>query len=120
MPRRRSEEDTIQRSLVQHLKLRAVPGVFWYAVPNGGARSPVEAAIMKSTGTRAGVPDLAFLHEGRAFYLEVKSATGRATEHQLQAISDINRAGGYAAIGQGIDACLRILEEWHLLRGTSN
>jgi hypothetical protein len=120
LPRRRSEEDTIQRSLVAHLKVRAAPGLFWYAVPNGGVRSKVEAAIMKSTGTRRGVPDLAFLHEGKAFYLEVKSLTGRATEHQLQAISDINRAGGYAAIGQGIDACLQILQQWGLVRGHVN
>jgi hypothetical protein len=115
LPRRRSEEDIIQRSLVAHLKLRASPGLFWYAVPNGGVRSKVTAAIMKSTGTRPGVPDLAFV-----FFLEVKSATGRATEHQLQAISDINRAGGYAAIGQGIDACLQILQQWGLVRGHVN
>jgi len=122
MPRRRSEEQTIQRSLIQHLKLRATPGLYWFAVPNGGARSKIEAAIMQSTGTKSGVPDLCFVlpPDGRAYFLEVKSATGRATEHQLQAISDINAAGGYAAIGQGIDACLKILEGWHLLRGSVN
>jgi hypothetical protein len=120
LPRRRSEEDTIQRSLVAHLKVRGVPGLFWYAVPNGGVRSKITAAIMKGTGTRPGVPDLAFLHEGRAFFLEIKTLTGRATEHQLQAISDINRAGGYAAIGQGIDACLNILSQWGLVRGQVN
>jgi hypothetical protein len=118
--RRRSEEDTIQRSLVQHLKLRATPGVFWYAVPNGGVRSKTTAAIMKGTGTRPGVPDLAFLHEGKAFYLEVKSLTGRATEHQLQAVADINAAGGFATIAYGIDAAVCCLEGWGLLRGRAN
>jgi hypothetical protein len=81
MPRRRSVEDRIQRALVQHLRLRAVPGVFWYA------------------------------------YLEVKSMTGRATEHQLQAIADINRAGGFAPIGHGIDSCLAILQQRVLVKG---
>jgi hypothetical protein len=116
--RRRRLEDTIQRTIVQHLKLRATPGVFWYAVPNGGVRSKVEAAIMKATGTRPGVPDLAFLHDGQAYFLEVKSEDGRPTEHQLKAIADINEAGGYAVIGCGLDRCLEILERWGLLRGS--
>jgi hypothetical protein len=106
MPRR---EDQIQKALVSHLKTRGAKGLFWYAVPNGGVRSKVEAKIMQSTGTRPGTPDLGFVFEGRAFFLEVKTENGRSTEHQLKAISDINAAGGYAAIGQGIDACLEIL-----------
>jgi hypothetical protein len=115
--RRAQPETLIQKSLVAHLKARAVRGLFWYAVPNGGARSKVEAAIMKSTGTRPGVPDLAFLHEGRSYFLEVKTEDGRPTEHQLKAIADINDAGGYACIGNGLDRCLEILTRWGLLRG---
>jgi hypothetical protein len=114
---RRRPEDTIQRAIVQHLKLRGAPGLFWFSVPNGGVRSKVEAAIMKSTGTRPNIPDLAFLHEGRAYFLEVKSENGRPTEHQLKAIADINDAGGYACIGNGLDRCLQILERWGLLKG---
>jgi hypothetical protein len=116
---RRRPEQQIQKVIVQHLKLRARPGLFWYAIPNGGVRSKVEAAIMKATGTRPGVPDLAFLHEGRAYFLEVKAEDGRASEHQLKAIADINDAGGYAVIGCGLDRCLQILERWGLLRGMS-
>jgi hypothetical protein len=116
MPRRQPKQQ-IQRAIAQHLNLRGAKGLFWYAVPNGGWRSPVEAKIMQSTGTRPGVPDLAFLHEGRAYFLEVKAENGRPTEHQLKAIADINDAGGYAVIGNGLDCCLQILERWGLLKG---
>jgi hypothetical protein len=117
MPRRAQPETVIQRAIVQHLRCRGVTGLFWFAIPNGGWRSKVEAAIMKATGTRPGVPDLALLHEGRAYFLEVKTEDGRPTEHQLKAIADINDAGGYAVIGCGLDRCLEILERWGLLKG---
>ena len=109
----------MQRAIVAHLKVRAAKSLFWYAIPNGGWRSPVEAAIMKSTGTRAGVPDLAFLHEGRAYFLEIKADDrSRPTEAQLSAMAAITDAGGHACIGVGVDGCLFILEQWGLLKGT--
>ena len=120
MRRRRRPEDQIQRALVQHLKARAARGLYWYAIPNGGWRSAAEAAIMKGTGTRPGVPDLGFVFQGRPYFLEVKAdAASTATEHQLKAIADINEAGGFACVGLGLDRCLKILEEWGLLRGTA-
>jgi hypothetical protein len=117
MPRRAQPESLLQKALVAHIKARGIKGLFWFAVPNGGFRSKVEAAIMKATGTRPGVPDLAFIHEGRAYFLEVKTESGRPTEHQLKAISEINDAGGYVVIGNGLDRCLEILERWGLLQG---
>jgi hypothetical protein len=44
--RRARPEDAIQRAVTQHYR----------HVPNGGYRRPIEAAIMKATGTVAGVP----------------------------------------------------------------
>jgi hypothetical protein len=51
-------EDDIQRAVVQHLALRLVPGAVFWATPNGGARNKVTGAILKATGTKAGIPDL--------------------------------------------------------------
>jgi|SRR6516164_2470130 hypothetical protein len=117
MPCRAQPESRLQAAIVAHLKARAVKGLYWFAIPNGGLRSKAEARVMQSTGTRPGVPDLAFVYEGRAYFLEVKTEHGRPTEHQLKAIADINDAGGYAVIGCGLDRCLQILERWGLLRG---
>ena len=56
--RRARVEDAIQRTIVQHYRIRAAPGVFMFSVPNGGYRRSIEAAIMKGTGT---VPSSIFI-----------------------------------------------------------
>jgi hypothetical protein len=65
------------------LQIRATPTV-WFAIPNGCARSKAEASIMKGTGVVAGMPDLDFVRDGRAYFLELKAAGGRPTEKQLE------------------------------------
>jgi hypothetical protein len=40
-------------------------------VPNGGWRSPIEAAILKGLGVQPGVPDLILVRDGRPFALEL-------------------------------------------------
>ena len=117
MTRRRHPEADIQRAVFEHLALRSAPGVYAFHPPNGGVRSPIEAKILKGLGVCAGVPDLIAIHRGEVFAIELKSESGRATAAQLQAIKDIRRAGGHAEICHGIDAAIKQLEEWHLLRG---
>jgi hypothetical protein len=72
MKRRQRPEDCVQRAVCQHLHIRGVRGLLWWHTPNGGKRRPIEAAIMKSLGVRAGVADLILLHAGRIFALELK------------------------------------------------
>lgn len=98
----------------------SVPGLVAFHVPNGGARKPVEAAIFKSLGVRAGVSDVIALHLGRFFALELKAEDGRPTEAQMQFILDVNAAGGFASIASGLDQALRVLETWGLLRGAAS
>jgi hypothetical protein len=115
--RMKREEQTIHRTIVQHLTVRATPGVVWWHSPNGGWRSPVEAAIFKSLGVRAGVADLILLHDGQFFALELKAPGGRLTESQAAFLDDVESAGGIVACAEGLDAALRRLERWGLLKG---
>jgi hypothetical protein len=118
--RRRSPEAAIQRCIFQHLRTRGAPGVFAFAVPNGGYRRPVEAAIMKGLGVVAGVPDVFLVHNGRCFALELKAEGGRATDKQLACIAALREAGAFAAIVEGLDRALSCLEAWGLLRGRAS
>lgn len=86
-------------------------------VPNGGKRRPIEAAILQGLGVRAGASDLLLWHAGKSFALELKAPGGRASDAQLQFITDIERAGAAACIAIGLDAALRWLEQHGLLRG---
>ncbi len=115
--RRANPEGAIQKAVFAHLKARAAPGVFAFHVPNGGKRSPIEAAIMKGQGVRAGVPDLCLIHEGKAYFLELKADKGRLSEAQSQVMGEIERAGARWGMAIGLDAALLLLEGWNLLRG---
>jgi hypothetical protein len=119
--RRRSArpEDAIQRAVFAHLRQRPAPGVFAFHVPNGGKRKPIEAAIMKGLGVTAGVPDVIAIKDGRAFGLELKADDGRPTPRQLETLQIMQNAGATVALTCGLDAAIRKLEEWGLVRGVS-
>lgn len=119
MRRRVNPEQVIQRAVVQHLRARGAPGLVFVHVPNGGKRKPIEAAIFKGLGVRAGASDLLLWHRGRSFALELKAEGGRATEAQMQFVSDMNAAGAFACIVEGLDRSLKTLETWGLLKGVS-
>jgi hypothetical protein len=117
MSRRRHPEDVIQRAVVQHYHVRAAPGVFMFSVPNGGFRRPIEAAILKSTGTVAGIPDTVWIKDGRAYLLEIKAEGGRLTDTQQQVLIKLREVGAVASHGHGLDECLAWLERHELLVG---
>jgi hypothetical protein len=112
-------EQQIHRAVVQHLRYRAKPGVVFIHVPNGGQRRPIEAAIFKALGVRAGVSDLLLWHEGKSFALELKAEGGRATEAQRQFLADMERAGAFTCLAESLDRALATLEKWGLLRGVA-
>jgi hypothetical protein len=120
MTARSRPEQQIQRAIIDHLKWRGVPGVFAFAVPNGGWRSTVEAAIFKSLGVVAGIPDVLILHDGCCYALEIKSDRGRLTDVQRDAHGRMREAGACVAVVHGIDAALAQLAEWRLLRGAAS
>jgi hypothetical protein len=110
-------EQLIQRAVFDHLRARSARGVFAFHVPNGGYRKPIEAAIMKGLGVKAGVPDVVAIHNGRCYGLELKAEGGRATPKQLEAIAAMEAAGAHCCIAEGLDCALAVLEQWGLLRG---
>jgi hypothetical protein len=117
MTRLACSEQQIHRAVVMHLRQRGVPGLVYLHPANGGARRPTEAAVFQSLGVRAGASDLLLWHANRSFALELKAPGGRPTEAQRQFLADMKAAGAHVAIAMGLDAALRTLEDWHLLRG---
>ena len=121
-------ESEVQRALCQHIEIRGVPGLVWFAVPNGNKLGgkisrkgiAIQGSINRGLGVKAGVSDLIFLHDSRFFALELKVGKNKPTEQQLQFIDRVNEAGGYAAWATGLDVALRVLEAWGLLRGVAS
>lgn len=116
MARRKSPEQDIHRAVAQHLRARAVPGLVWWHTPNGGNRSKIEGAMFKAMGVRAGVSDFIFVRAGKIYALELKAEGGRASEAQMQFLSDIDAAGAFTAMPTGLNAALATIEAWGLLR----
>jgi hypothetical protein len=115
--RRARPEQDLQRAVFAHIAARAVPGVFAFHVPNGGARRPIEAAILKGLGVRAGTPDVILIHQGRAYGLELKAEGGRASPKQRETIAAMEAAGASCCVAEGLDRALAVLQQWGLLRG---
>lgn len=77
-----------------------------FSVPNGGARKPIEGAIMKAEGTVAGVADLLLLfpsklHHGLA--IEMKTPKGRQQPSQKLWQTDAEWAGYKYVICRSLD-----------------
>jgi hypothetical protein len=116
--RRNRPEDQIQRALFEHIRLRGMPGLVAWHTPNGGARSPIEAAIFKSIGVRAGIPDVLALHEGRLYGLELKATGNKPTLTQTATMAALREAGATVETAIELDAALEQIEAWGLLRGS--
>lgn len=55
-----------------------------FAVPNGRYRNPIDAKILKMTGVVAGVSDMIFLYNGRAYLFELKNEKGVQSKAQKE------------------------------------
>jgi hypothetical protein len=67
-----------------------------YAVPNGGARSPVTGARLKKEGVKRGIPDVNIDHPRSGYHgmrIEFKVPGGKPTEHQKKVIAYMNAEG---------------------------
>lgn len=80
------QESKLQQTCVKWFRLQYPQfATLLFAVPNGGSRNPVEAAIMKGEGVTAGVADLILLlaRQGyNALCIEMKAGKGRQEPSQ--------------------------------------
>ena len=117
MTKQERQEQDIQRAVFQHFAARRATGVFAFHVPNGGARSPVEASILRGLGVVAGIPDVVAVREGRMFALELKAEAGRLSPAQRATQEALRAAGAAVATSTDLDEALAQLELWGFLRG---
>lgn len=106
-------ESPIQKSIVNFLQAALPENALFYAIPNEGRRSPQQAGLAKAMGLRAGMPDLGLVHEGRAFFLEVKDPKrGRLSKSQSETIPQLRAAGAGVAIVTSPEEVEHQLRAW--------
>lgn len=76
-------EEQIHCSIADLLRFKGHPNLIWWHTPNGELRTGRTGVKLKRMGVIPGVPDFCLvLPDGRAAFLEVKSATGRLSPEQ--------------------------------------
>jgi ketopantoate reductase len=113
---RDNPEEQLQAAIVQHLKLLAPKNVIWFAVPNGIPTSKRTGARFKAQGVVAGIADLCFvLADGRAAFMELKSAKGRLSSEQKAFADRCAAMGVEHVVSANIDQALSVLRAWGVL-----
>ena len=102
-------ESAIQQGCVTWFRLQFPEiGKLLFAVPNGGARSRLEAAIMKGEGVTAGVADMLLLYPSGPygclcieFKTEKKGSRQQPTQIEWQALTE--KAGNKYVVCRSFD-----------------
>lgn len=88
-------ESKLQQTCVQWFHLQ-YPQYIIYAVPNGGYRNKLEAAIMQGEGVLPGVPDLCIPVARCGYhglYIEMKYGKNRLSDNQTEIIAKLTTEG---------------------------
>ncbi len=113
---RDNAEETLQKAIVAHLRLRARPEVIWFHVPNGEHRSKRTGARLKAMGVQPGIADLIFLTPFGMYAVELKRPGGRLSPEQKRFGEQCGKAGVNHAVIADIDTAIATLEGWGLIR----
>lgn len=105
-------EQALHKAIAQYLRA-AHPRLLWWHTPNGGSRNVVEAAILKSMGTLAGVPDLVFvLPGGSVGFMEIKAGKGALSAEQKAFAERACEAGAAWALVRSVEEVQDHLRSW--------
>jgi len=91
-----------------------------FAIPNGGARTWLQGAILQGEGVRKGVPDLFLavpspVHGGRArhgLFIEMKTWTGRVSYEQMEMMMVLRDQGYECVVARGFDQAVRAITQY--------
>jgi len=99
------------------LNVKKYPQLRWmFAVPNGGFRFKQEAARLKASGVKAGVPDilLPFPKDRLAgLFIEMKrKVVGRLQDNQGEWIAYLRSVGYRAEVCYGWQEAVKVIEDY--------
>lgn len=107
-------EDKIQHNIVKAVRLKYPrPKALIFAVPNGGWRSKLTAAILKATGVLPGVSDLIFLYRGKIIFVEVKTEDGQQSPAQKEFQKTVTDMGFQYWIVRSASQMLARIEDYN-------
>jgi len=109
-------EARLQKAVLQYLMLAGVDKMVYFHPANEGRRTLRTGAYLKSLGMLPGVADLVMIHDGRAYFLELKAAGQKPSPTQWDFAERIGEAGGAWAYADNINQAITILRGWGLVK----
>lgn len=83
--------------------LLSVYHIFYFSIPNEHYNiSHAQGTTLKKMGLVPGMPDLAILHGGKIYFMEIKNAEGRLTEHQKIIHAELSRRGYVVSVVRSV------------------
>lgn len=82
------------------------------SIPNGGARSRIEAAILKGEGALAGASDLMVIAKRAVLFVEVKKDKGKQQESQKVFQANVERLGHTYCIIHSLQEFQLTIQRW--------
>jgi hypothetical protein len=115
----KQSEDELHYQVARLLSLAiARPGavspdkVIWWTIESRAKRSVYEGARNKRRGCIAGCPDIFVMHRGRAFWIELKTPTGKTSDAQIELHGSIVQAGSHVGVARSVNDILPLLWSW--------
>ena len=112
-------EENLQKTVVQYLAILQRQGkLAFHAVPNGGKRNRVTAAILKGQGVTPGVADLEIQWSpARVGYLELKAPgkIGNLSPAQKDWRDKMIELGHLYEVADSLEMVIKILEKWGVI-----
>lgn len=112
----RHNESRLQKQCVSWFRLQYPRlALLLFAVPNGGARSRVEAAVMKGEGVTAGVADVLLLYPSSGYHglcVEFKTPKGRQQPSQQLWQKHVEQAGYKYVVVRSFEVFVITIKEY--------
>lgn len=90
-------------------------GVVWWSIDISSYHGVAATRMLR--GIMAGVPDMFFLFQGRAFFIELKRPElGEMSDHQCEVASAILVGGGRVGVACNEEQVLALLDAWQVPR----
>ena len=106
-------EAQIQKSIVDFLRAVLPPNFRVVAIPNGARRTSAGRASNAVAGLTPGAPDLVILGNSRAYLIEIKTKTGKLSDHQSEFATWAVTKGALAwCCARSLDDVRVALVEW--------
>jgi len=112
---------SLRVTLVRLLRSGLTKDTAFFALPDNDGRLEHDAGNPFGQGAMAGVPDLIFIHRGRAFGLELKHRNSALSDHQRAAQVVLREAGMRVEVARDLGEALAHLRDMgiplHVKRG---